>query len=63
MLVAWRERVKPDGEAVDDQPDEEDRRLLTLIPLSRCFSVRREGGPPRPKKLAGGPLSPGFMVR
>jgi hypothetical protein len=35
MLVAWRERVKPDGEPVDDGPDEEDRRLLTLIPLSR----------------------------
>jgi hypothetical protein len=35
MLVAWRERVKPDGDPVDDGPDEEDRRLLTLIPLSR----------------------------
>jgi hypothetical protein len=35
MLVAWRERVNPDGEAVDDGPDEEDRRLLTLIPVSR----------------------------
>jgi len=35
MLVAWRERVRPDGEPVDDGPDEEDRRLLTLIPLSR----------------------------
>src|SRR4051812_14309832 len=63
MLVAWRERVKPDGEAVDARREEEARGLLPLIPLSRCFSVRREGGPPRPKKLAGGPLSPGFMVR
>jgi hypothetical protein len=35
MLVAWRERVSPNGEAVDDDPDEEDRRLLTLVPLSR----------------------------
>lgn len=35
MLVAWRERVKPNGDPVEDQPDEEDRRLLTLIPLSR----------------------------
>jgi hypothetical protein len=35
MLVAWRERVQPNGDAVDDTPDEEDRRLLTLIPVSR----------------------------
>jgi hypothetical protein len=35
MLVAWRERVQPDGEEVDDGPDEEDRRLLTLVPISR----------------------------
>jgi WhiB family redox-sensing transcriptional regulator len=35
MLVAWRERVGPDGVAVDDEPDEEERRLLTLVPLSR----------------------------
>jgi hypothetical protein len=34
MLVAWRERVKPNGEPVDDDPDEEERRLLTLAPLS-----------------------------
>ena len=35
MLVAWRERVRPDGEAVEDGPDDEDRRLLTLVPVSR----------------------------
>jgi hypothetical protein len=35
MLVAWRERVRPDGEAVDDDQDEEERRLLTLMPLIR----------------------------
>ncbi|WP_041843270.1 WhiB family transcriptional regulator [Actinoplanes friuliensis] len=35
MLVAWRERVQPDGEEVDDGPDEEDRRLLTLVPMSQ----------------------------
>lgn len=35
MLVAWRERVAPNGDAVDDEPDEEDRRLLTLLPVSR----------------------------
>jgi hypothetical protein len=35
MLVAWRERVTANGDPVEDQPDEEDRRLLTLIPLSR----------------------------
>jgi hypothetical protein len=35
MLIAWRERVQPDGEEVDDGPDEEDRRLLTLVPISR----------------------------
>ena len=32
MLIAWRERVRPDGEAVEDEPD---RRLLTLLPVSR----------------------------
>ena len=35
MLVAWRERVRPDGGEVDDAADEEDRRLLTLVPISR----------------------------
>ncbi|RZU50061.1 transcription factor WhiB [Krasilnikovia cinnamomea] len=35
MLVAWRERVGPDGEPIDDGPDAEDRRLLSLIPVSR----------------------------
>src|SRR6478672_2627736 len=35
MLVAWRERVDPNGDPVDDDPDEEDRRLLTLVPLTR----------------------------
>jgi len=35
MLVAWRERVQPNGEPVDDGTDEEDRRLLTLAPVSR----------------------------
>src|SRR3954447_5577728 len=35
MRVAGGERVRPDGDAVADDPDEEDRRLLTLIPLSR----------------------------
>jgi hypothetical protein len=33
--VAWRERVQPDGEAVDNDPDEDERRLLTLMPLTR----------------------------
>jgi hypothetical protein len=33
MLVAWRERVLPNGDAVDDGSDEEDRRLLNLVPL------------------------------
>ena len=35
MLVAWRERVQPNGDPVDDGPDEADRRLLTLVPVSR----------------------------
>ena len=35
MLIAWRERVQSDGSPVDDVPDEEDRRLLTLVPVSR----------------------------
>jgi hypothetical protein len=35
MLIAWRERVQSDGSSVDDVPDEEDRRLLTLVPVSR----------------------------
>jgi hypothetical protein len=34
MLVAWRERVTPGGDPVDDEPDEEDRRLLTLEPVA-----------------------------
>jgi hypothetical protein len=34
MLVAWRERVAPNGDPVDDDADEEDRRLLTLTPVS-----------------------------
>ena len=35
MLVAWRERVQPNGDDVDDGHDDEDRRLLTLMPVSR----------------------------
>jgi WhiB family redox-sensing transcriptional regulator len=35
MLVAWRERIQANGEEVDDSPDDEDRRLLTLTPVSR----------------------------
>ncbi len=36
MLVAWRERVQANGEPVQDGPDsEEERRLLTLVPVSR----------------------------
>lgn len=35
MLVAWRERVQPNGDPVDDGPDEADRRLLTLVPVGR----------------------------
>ncbi len=47
MLVAWRERVQPNGEAVHDddesefelefpqQPDPRDRRMDTLVPVSR----------------------------
>ena len=35
MLVAWRERVGPGGETIDDDTDEEDRRLLSLTPVSR----------------------------
>jgi len=35
MLIAWRERVQPDGQPVDDATDEEERRLLTLVPISR----------------------------
>jgi WhiB family transcriptional regulator, redox-sensing transcriptional regulator len=35
MLVAWRERVGPGGETLDDDTDEEDRRLLSLTPVSR----------------------------
>lgn len=35
MLVAWRERVRSDGEDVEDATNDEDRRLLTLIPVSR----------------------------
>ena len=34
MLVAWRERVQPNGEPVDDG-SEDDRRLLDLESLSR----------------------------
>ena len=32
MLIAWRERVQPNGDPVDDDSDTEDRRLLTLEP-------------------------------
>ncbi|GAA1633246.1 hypothetical protein GCM10009828_071410 [Actinoplanes couchii] len=35
MLVAWRERIEANGDEIDGTPDDEDRRLLTLIPLSR----------------------------
>jgi hypothetical protein len=47
MLVAWRERVQPNGDAVHDddesefelefpqQPDPRDRRMDTLVPVSR----------------------------
>ena len=33
MLVAWRERVQANGDAIDDTPNEADRRLLNLVPL------------------------------
>lgn len=36
MLVAWRERVQPDGESVEeDSTEQADRRFLTLEPVSR----------------------------
>lgn len=35
MLVAWRERVTAEGDLVEDGSNDEDRRLLTLIPVSR----------------------------
>ncbi|MFI5931659.1 WhiB family transcriptional regulator [Actinoplanes sp. NPDC051494] len=34
MLVAWRERVDLNGDPVDDCPDEEDRKLLSLEPAT-----------------------------
>jgi hypothetical protein len=35
MLVAWRERVQPNGDVVGDDAVDEERRLLTLTPVSR----------------------------